>query len=90
MNKIDEPQFGEIGETDFFLVVNRTGITALSLVWAGITCAAASYVKKVKKQTWLQLIPGTLAYGPNVAQIHSFVIFSVGNLCTVSPKNLKQ
>ena len=48
------------------------------------------HVEKVKKQIWLQLIPGTLAYGPNVAQIHSFVIFSVGNLCTVSPKNLKQ
>lgn len=73
-----------------FLVVSRTGITALSLVGAGITCAAASHVKKVKKQTWLQLILGTLAYRPNVAQIHSFVIFSVGNLCTVSPKNLYQ
>lgn len=41
--KIDEPQFGEIGESDsFFLVVNRRGIITLSLVGAGITCAAAS------------------------------------------------
>jgi len=32
VNKIDGLQFGEICETDLFLVVNRTGITALSLV----------------------------------------------------------